>query len=110
MDFKTFKNSVNGELFDTEKHRNGINPATLEKNPDVPIATREDLEKAVNGAKAAFKKWSNTPYTERQKIVMAFAQGLEDVKEEFAKMLTQEQGKPASRRNSSCCVRLLMML
>ena len=62
----------------------------------VDIATREDVDRAMEAAKKAFKPWAAVPYAERQKAVLAFADGLEAEKEAFSKFLTQEQGKPAS--------------
>lgn len=96
LDFTTFSNVIDGKLSPTSKTRHGINPATGEPNPEVPVSTPEDVDKAVAAAKKAFKGWAKTPYAERQKAVLAFADGLEKEKDGFAKLLTQEQGKPVS--------------
>ena len=92
-----FQNTINGELKSTEETRHGINPATGKPNPEVPVATQEDVDSAVAAGKAAFKKWSQVPTSERKKAVLAFADALEAEGDNFAKLLTQEQGKPVSK-------------
>jgi acyl-CoA reductase-like NAD-dependent aldehyde dehydrogenase len=94
LDFTTYRNCIDGELVDAKDHRHGINPSNLKALPDVPVSTKEDLDKAVSGARAAFKKWTKVPYEERRSAVMAFAAALEQVKEDFIRLLTTEQGKP----------------
>lgn len=94
IDFTTFKNTINNKLVDTTKHHNGINPATKQKLADVPLATKEDLDAAVSAARAAFKKWRNTPREERVKCVLAYADAIEANTDELATLLTTEQGKP----------------
>ena len=97
--FSDFKNTINGKLTTTKETRNGINPATGKANPPVPVSTQEDVDNAVNAGKAAFKKWAKVPYQERKKSVLEFADALEKHTEDFAKMLTQEQGKPVTTSN-----------
>lgn len=92
--FSDFKNTINGKLTTTKETRHGINPATGKPNPEVPVATQQDVDDAVAAGKAAFKTWSKVPYDERKKAVLAFADALEKHTGDFAKMLTQEQGKP----------------
>ncbi|KAF2141345.1 uncharacterized protein K452DRAFT_318982 [Aplosporella prunicola CBS 121167] len=94
LDFTTFHNVINGKLVPTKKTRHGINPATLEALPEVPVSTPEDVDAAMDAGKAAFKLWRNTPWNERSKAVNAFAEALLEHKAEFAKLLTKEQGKP----------------
>ncbi|EXJ73244.1 aldehyde dehydrogenase (NAD+) [Cladophialophora psammophila CBS 110553] len=94
LDFTTFSNVIDGKLTSTEKTRHGINPATGKPNPEVPVSTPDDVDKAVAAGKKAFKAWAKTPYAERQKAMLAFADAMEKEKDGFAKMLTQEQGKP----------------
>ena len=94
LDFTTFSNVIDGQLVSTEKTRHGINPATAKPNPEVPVATREDVDRVMAAAKKAAKPWAKVPYAERQKAVFAFADAIEKEKDGFAKLLTQEQGKP----------------
>jgi acyl-CoA reductase-like NAD-dependent aldehyde dehydrogenase len=96
LDFTTFSNVINGKLVGTSKTRNGINPATKKPNFDVPVASPQDLDDAVAAAKAAFVKWSKTTIEERKEAVKQYAKALEEHTEQFAKLLTTEQGKPVS--------------
>jgi acyl-CoA reductase-like NAD-dependent aldehyde dehydrogenase len=94
LSFKSFKNSINGELVDTDIHRTGINPATRENLANVPVSTEQDLDRAVEAAKAAFPAWSNKPYEERKAALLRYADAIEAHAEQFADLLTSEQGKP----------------
>lgn len=96
LDFTSFRNIIAGKPVDSKTHVNGTNPATLEKLPDVPIATKDDLETAVKSARTAFAKWSKTPFEERKAAVLKWADGLENLSSSFAALLTKEQGKPVS--------------
>lgn len=96
-----FYNTINGKSTTTVKTRHGINPATGTPNAEVPVATQIDVNDAVAAAKEAFKTWSKTPWEERKKAVLAFADALEEHTNQFAKLLTQEQGKPVSARDDS---------
>ncbi|EKD18877.1 uncharacterized protein L3040_005100 [Drepanopeziza brunnea f. sp. 'multigermtubi'] len=62
FNFVTFNHCINAEFPDTEHHRWGINPSNREILPSVPIATLEDLDKAVTAARAAFKLWSKVSW------------------------------------------------
>ena len=94
LDWHSFCNVIDGKLTTTKKTRTGINPATSEPNDPVPVSTPEDVDRAVAAAEKAFPSWADTPYGERRKAVNAFADALEGEKENFAKLLVKEQGKP----------------
>jgi acyl-CoA reductase-like NAD-dependent aldehyde dehydrogenase len=89
---------INGKSSPTERPHRGINPATLEKKPDVPIATQEDLNQAVDAARKAFKSWSKVPWEERKKKLFEWADAIEAQKKDFADLLISEQGKPVCLR------------
>ncbi|KAJ0414332.1 Aldehyde/histidinol dehydrogenase [Aspergillus carlsbadensis] len=94
--FEDFQNIINGKKSSTAETRHGINPATAKPNPEVPVSTKTDVDNAVAAAQEAFKTWSEVPLAERANALRAFADGLEPYAEDFAKLLTQEQGKPLS--------------
>ncbi|KAH8780427.1 putative aldehyde dehydrogenase [Hyaloscypha finlandica] len=94
LTWTNFSNIIDGKLETTKESRCGINPATEQSNPSVPVASKYDVDKAMSAAQKAFKPWAAVPYAARQKAVLAFADGLEAEKEAFSKFLTQEQGKP----------------
>ncbi|PWY92192.1 aldehyde dehydrogenase [Aspergillus heteromorphus CBS 117.55] len=91
--FTEFFNTINNELTTTPTTRHGINPATRQPNPEVPVSTAEDLNRAVKHARAAFKTWSKLSVEDRRSTVIAFGEAIESHAEEFTKLLVQEQGK-----------------
>lgn len=94
LDFTTFHSIINGEKVASPKTRHNINPATGEPNAEVPVVTNEQVDEAVRAARTAFPKWRNTSLAERQAAISSFAKALAQYKEEFAQLLTKEQGKP----------------
>ncbi|RBP94449.1 methylmalonate-semialdehyde dehydrogenase [acylating] [Cytobacillus firmus] len=92
---KVLKNFINGEWVDanTEKFEVVPNPATGEELARTPISTREDVDKAVQAAKEAFKTWSKTPVPKRARVLFKYQQLLVDNWDELAKLITQENGK-----------------
>ncbi|KXJ88462.1 aldehyde dehydrogenase [Microdochium bolleyi] len=96
LDFTTFDNVINGKLVNTTKTRHNINPSTLEPNPEVPIATLDDVNEAVKHARTAAKGWATTPLADRRQAILNLAAALRETAPEFARMLTKEQGKPLS--------------
>ncbi|WP_282140891.1 CoA-acylating methylmalonate-semialdehyde dehydrogenase [Cytobacillus oceanisediminis] len=92
---KVLKNFINGEWVDanTDKFELVPNPATGEELARTPISTREDVDKAVQAAKEAFKTWSKTPVPKRARILFKYQQLLVDNWDELAKLITQENGK-----------------
>ncbi|EAU32170.1 conserved hypothetical protein [Aspergillus terreus NIH2624] len=97
LDITTFYNVINNELTSTAQTRHGINPANRQPNPEVPVSTAEDLDRAVKAARQAFRKWSRTSFDERRAALNAFADAIEANAEPLAALLTQEQGKPLSQ-------------
>lgn len=94
LDFTSFTNVINGQNLNTKATIHGINPATLEALPEVPVSTKQEIDLAVESAKVAFKSWKNVPWEERSERLKAFADGLLSYKAEFANLLVREQGKP----------------
>ncbi|EFQ25388.1 aldehyde dehydrogenase [Colletotrichum graminicola] len=89
-----FVQIINGQPATTETTRHGVNPANLEPKEEVPVASRGDVDRAVAAAQAAFKLWSEVPYDERRKAVLAFGDALEGLRIQFRDLLISEQGKP----------------
>ena len=65
----------------------------------MPRADRVQLDEAVAAAKAAFPVWSAKPIHERGALLSKLADALEARQDEFARLLTLEQGKPLSEAN-----------
>lgn len=94
MDFKgNFVQIINGKASPTEASRNGVNPANKTPLWDVPLATKADVDRAAEAGKEAFKTWSQVPYEERKKAVLAYADAVEKYKNEFRDLVVTEQGK-----------------
>lgn len=96
LKFESFLNVINGKLVPASDGatRHGLNPATEKANAPVPVATKKDLDDAVEAGGAAFKKWANISVQERRDAVLKFADALQSYSEEFSQLLTMEQGKP----------------
>ncbi|KAF4918394.1 putative aldehyde dehydrogenase FUS7 [Colletotrichum viniferum] len=94
LSFSTFCNIIDGASTTTTETRHGINPSTLEANPEVPISRPEDVDRAVKAARKAFGTWRLVPEEDRRKAVAAFAASLGEHLQDFATMLVKEQGRP----------------
>ncbi|KAF2639322.1 aldehyde dehydrogenase-like protein [Massarina eburnea CBS 473.64] len=95
IDCKTFPgNVINGKLVKTPTTRHSIDPATGEPLFEVPVSRKEDLDYAVRSARFAFESWSKTSFSERAAMLVAFADAIEENREELEKLQTMEQGKP----------------
>ncbi|KAI1464446.1 aldehyde dehydrogenase [Daldinia caldariorum] len=97
ISFDNFFNVIDGKLTSTETTRRSVNPSTLKNNPDVPLSTIEDVDKAVQAAKKAAESWAQVSWEDRKKAVEGFASALEAQIDDFAALITREQGKPFPR-------------
>lgn len=91
-----FVNTINGAASKSKTSLQGIDPSTKKKLWDVPVATEEDLDKAVISAQNAFKTWSKTSWKSRQEILTRMSQILVDHRDEMTQLLSTECGKPVS--------------
>ena len=89
-----YKNLINGEMVETGEWLDVVNPANEEVIGQVPACKKDDLDKAVAAARAAFKTWKNTSFEERQAACMAISGAIKENAEELYRLLTSEQGKP----------------
>ncbi len=71
-----------------------INPATNELIDTVPNLSAEEVNEAIDYAYEHQKEWANIPVHEKCDILMKFVKLVEDNKEELAKTLSDETGKP----------------
>ncbi|MFQ5989854.1 MAG: NAD-dependent succinate-semialdehyde dehydrogenase [Candidatus Methylomirabilales bacterium] len=70
------------------------NPATGEELARVPDAGPQDAARAVEAAHQAFPDWSALPALERAKFLFKVRDLMLERKEDMARVLTMEQGKP----------------
>ncbi|HVA34214.1 MAG TPA: CoA-acylating methylmalonate-semialdehyde dehydrogenase, partial [Candidatus Baltobacteraceae bacterium] len=68
-------------------------PATREVIGEVPLAQRDDVERAVAAAAAAFDSWSSVPVVERARLMFRYADALERRHEALAVSVSRENGK-----------------
>jgi len=71
------------------------NPATGEVVAETPLSTKEDVDRAVKQAEAAFPGWAATPVIERARVLFRFQALLEEHFEELRDLVTLENGKDA---------------
>ena len=77
------------------------NPATGDVIARTPLSTGEDLDRAVNAAKAAFPAWRDTPPVVRARAMFRFRELLEERFEEIAATVTREHGKTLDESRGS---------
>lgn len=85
---------IDGQRVATEQHDAVLNPANGDVVGYMPLATADDLDKAVEAARRAFDGWKNASSEQRAAACEAIAAKLEAHQEELARLLTLEQGKP----------------
>jgi acyl-CoA reductase-like NAD-dependent aldehyde dehydrogenase len=89
-----FRLLINGKLVEGAGALDVINPATGRTLTAAPRADRAQLDQAVAAAKNAFPTWSAQPLRQRAALLLKLAEALEAEQDDFARLLTQEQGKP----------------
>ena len=85
---------VAGEWVDSDDRQDVIDPTTGEAFQSVPVATQEHIDRAVAAAREAQAEWKTRTYTERAEVLERCVQLFEEHREEIARIVTQEQGKP----------------
>ena len=89
-----YKLLIDGALVDGDMTMDVLNPATEAVLATCPRASEAQLDAAVAAAKAAFPAWAKTSIGDRRALLLKLADALQARAPEFARLLTQEQGKP----------------
>lgn len=89
-----FQLLINGRLTPGAATLEVINPATGKLLTKCARADKTQLEAAVAAAKKAFATWSLTTLAQRRETLLKIADALAARSSEFARLLTEEQGKP----------------
>ncbi len=89
-----YKLLIGGQLVDGDMTMDVINPATGEPFCTVPRASAAQADAAIAAAKVAVPGWSALPWGERQAKLVELADAIAARKDEIARALTMEQGKP----------------
>ena len=82
-----FCQASNGQWIDV------LNPSTEEVISRQPNGTIEDVNRALDAARAAQKAWAKTPAIERAAWLKKLANGIRERREEFIDIIMREQGK-----------------
>ncbi len=88
------KNFIDGEWVESKGEiRDVVNPAKYEVIAKVPISTKDEIDAAVEAAKAAFPDWRRTTPLARARCLFRLKELLEGHFEEVSRVQTQEHGK-----------------
>ena len=96
------KNLINGH-FENPISNGWIDnfcPANGEVYGHIPNSSKEDIEKAYQSAKSAFRQWSQTTLEERSRILIKISELLENNIQRFAEAESKDNGKPISLAKS----------
>jgi malonate-semialdehyde dehydrogenase (acetylating)/methylmalonate-semialdehyde dehydrogenase len=72
------------------------NPATGEQQSEVDLATADEVDAAVNAARAAYPAWRATSLSRRSEVMFHFRELVDANRKELASILTAEHGKVTS--------------
>lgn len=90
------QNFINGSFHGSENTIDSYDPSVGEVWARIPDSGKEEVDAAVQAAKAAFHRWSRTTVAERSRLLLRIADTLEARLEEFARAESRDQGKPLS--------------
>ncbi|MEX2211818.1 MAG: aldehyde dehydrogenase family protein [Gaiellaceae bacterium] len=93
---RTLQNFIGGDWVEStgEHVREIVSPVTGEKLADAPDASRDDVARAAKAARAAQPGWAALSAWERAEVCHRIADLIDERREEFARELSLEQGKP----------------
>ena len=92
---KLIEHYVGGKIIPGNSDRKAkvSNPATGEHESEVRLATKSDLDQAVEVAKKAFETWSLKPALQRARVIFKFKELIEKNSDELTKLIVSEHGK-----------------
>jgi 1-pyrroline dehydrogenase len=73
-----------------------LNPATGETIAEVPAASADDVDRAVQAAKQALPEWLDTTPGERSELLLKLADAVDTHADELAELESRNVGKPLS--------------
>jgi 1-pyrroline dehydrogenase len=90
------QNFIGGEWVDAGagETMDVLNPATGETIAEVPRASAEDVDRAVQAAKKALVEWRETTPGERAEMLLKLADVIDEHMEELAELESENVGKP----------------
>ncbi len=91
---KVYKMLIDGALVEGTRTMEVVNPATEQAIANCSRGSLEDFDAAVRAARAAQPSWGARPMPERRAALIAIADAIDARRDELARLLTLEQGKP----------------
>ena len=94
-DIRQLHHYVNGEAVAGSSGRFGdvFNPSLGVKSGEVPLASKSEIEAAIEAAEAAFPAWAATSVLQRSRVMARYVQLLYKHQEEIAELVSKEHGK-----------------
>ena len=95
---KDLKMYINGKFVESRSGKwiDVLNPSTEEVISRQPEGTIEDVNEALDAARAAQKSWAALPAVQRAAYLNKIAEGIRARREEFIDIIMREQGKTLS--------------
>ena len=92
---KFIEHFVGGKIISGSSDRKAkvTNPSTGEQESEVRLASKSDLDQAVEVAKKAFETWSLKPALQRARVMFKFKELIEKNSDELTKLIVSEHGK-----------------
>jgi len=86
---------INGKITKGSSNKTSkvFNPATGEQTAEVKLASKTEVNLAVEKAKLAFASWSIKPPAQRARILFKFKELIEKNSDELTKLIVSEHGK-----------------
>ena len=100
MGVKDYKMFVNGEWIEAASKEafETVDPSTEEVLATLPRGHKADIDHAVQAARKAYEgDWSQLKPKDRARLLFSLARKLEEEADEYAKLETQDSGKPLPR-------------
>jgi betaine-aldehyde dehydrogenase len=95
-ELRTLRNYIDGEFRDAADGRTTevVNPVTGQAYARAPLSGPDDVDAAMQAARAAFPGWRDTTPSERQKALLKIADAVEQRADELVAVESENTGKP----------------
>ena len=92
---KIIEHFIDGKITkgSSKKTSKVFNPANGEQSAEVNLASKSDVDLAVEKAKIAFVDWSRKPPAQRARVIFKFKELIEKNSDEITKLIVSEHGK-----------------
>lgn len=90
---QTFQMLINGRSVGGKSHLLSVNPFSGEEWAEIPNATEDQVDFAIDSASRAFEAWSRTSPIERSDMLLRLAQLVDEHAMELGMLETRENGK-----------------